>query len=445
MKKLSFLWLWFLCIFFFLLAWQPLQAQPVDSTTKSLLLEQARKEIDTLCSSTFAGRGYIAEGHKKAAAYLRDRFKEIGLQAVVKSVGSNQRKYEQHFPIRINLASAASVQINEQELEAGTDFIVNKFSGSGKVSGKVVDIGYGLQLKKYKKVSGKIALIRAGWPEAVANDTEKKKQYASLARLSDRLAELKQLRPLGIIVIQKKLTAGFTRESIRLPVVEIAADRLPKKIKKAHLSVTSGIKNIRSQNVIGMIPGREIQDTVVIVSAHYDHLGKLEDAVFTGANDNASGTTMMLSMAAYFAKHPIRYTLIFIGFGGEETGLVGSGFYVNQQPLFPLVQTHFILNLDLMGNGIDGIMAVGGKDFPSYFDKLVSLNDTLQAVPKVRARKNAPNSDHYFFLANGVKGFFIYTLGGPPHYHDVRDNPSTIVLSRYAEVRELLIQFLANL
>ncbi|MEM6805045.1 MAG: M28 family peptidase, partial [Bacteroidota bacterium] len=165
-----------------------------------------------------------------------------------------------------------------------------------------------------------------------------------------------------------------------------------------------------------------------------------------GANDNASGTSMLLSMATYFsqAEHQTKYSLLFIAFGGEETGLIGSSFYVNEQALVPLAQTKFILNLDLMGNGIEGIMAVGGKDFPQYFEKLQVANEEMKAVPKVRSRKNAPNSDHYFFLLNGIPGFFIYTLGGPPHYHDILDNPDTIVLSRYVEVRNLLIKFIED-
>ncbi|MEL6653308.1 MAG: M28 family peptidase [Bacteroidota bacterium] len=199
---------------------------------------------------------------------------------------------------------------------------------------------------------------------------------------------------------------------------------------------------INSQNVICQVRGTEQPDSVIIVSAHYDHLGMQGSSIFPGANDNASGTSMLLSMVEYFVKHPQRYTMVFIAFGAEETGLIGSNYYVNRSPVVALSQTRFILNIDLMGNGIDGITAVGGRDFPNYFERLVALNDTMQSVPKLKSRSNAPNSDHYFFLKNGVPGFFIYTLGGPPHYHDINDNPSTIVLSRYAEVRELLIKYL---
>ena len=409
------------------------------------LLQQARDEIAILCSDELAGRGYVDEGHKKAADYLASRFREMGLKPAVKSGRTSEMQYFQSFPIRINLATTASLKIGDKEMFVGSDVIVNRFSGSGQADAKVIDLGYALNPKKYKKTSGKIALFRAGFPPEIANDTEKKKEYKDLSRPIDRISALLVSHPAGIIVVQEKLTAAFTRESARLPIVEVRADALPKQFKKATMTVKSGIENIRSQNVIGMVPGTQYADSVVIISAHYDHLGKLGDAVFAGANDNASGTTMMLSMAEYFSENPLAYSLMFVGFGGEETGLVGSAYYVNESPVVPLEKTKFILNLDLMGNGVDGIMAVGGKDYPGYFDMLVAENEELESVPKVRARKNAPNSDHFFFLKNGVPGFFIYTLGGPPHYHDVNDNASTIELSKYVEIRELLINFLEEI
>ncbi|MEL6671715.1 MAG: M28 family peptidase [Bacteroidota bacterium] len=411
------------------------------------ILEAARAEIDTLCSPTLAGRGYVDDGHRKAAAYLGQRFLEIGLRAPFEQRGTSAHQtYWQTFPLQINLASEAHVQLDEESLQAGTDFIVNRFSGSGEIDAPVVDLGYGLNKKKYKRIKGKVALFRAGWPAEIANDSEKKAQYKSLAKVMDRLLALRKAGPVAIIVVQKKLTAAFTRENIGIPVVELLAARYESKAKNAQIRVVAEMTTLQSQNVIGFIPGKKEPEKMLIISAHYDHLGRLEDAIFTGANDNASGTSMLLSLAEHFTqpKHQPDYSLMFIAFGGEETGLIGSNFYVNQQPLYPLEKTQFILNLDLMGNGIDGITAVGGKDYPDIFDRLVKTNEKLEAVPKVLGRPNAPNSDHYFFLKAGVPGFFIYTLGGPPHYHDVNDNPSNIVLSKYVEVRALLIQFLED-
>ena len=404
------------------------------------LIQHARMEIDSLCSDRFGGRGYIDDGHMIAANYLEKRFREIGLKPILPNAS-----YQQKFPIEINLISEGSLTLNKTRPEPGKDFIVNLYSASGKISGKVVDLGYGLK-DPTKSLNGKIALVRAGWPEEIANDAEKKKQYRSRSNIMDRLRAIIPLGPKGVIIVQKKLTAGFVREQFPVPVIEVKADLLPRKVKKAQMEVKAGLERVISQNVMGLIEGKTSPDTAILLTAHYDHLGKLNDAVFAGANDNASGTTMMLSMAEYFAKpeNALPYSLLFIGFGGEETGLMGSRYYVERDRVIPLEQTKFILNLDLMGNGDEGIMAVGGRDYPDFFEQLKGLNGDGKFVPKVRSRKNAPNSDHFFFLQNGVPGFFIYTLGGPPHYHDVNDNASTIVLSKYVEVRELLIRFLES-
>ena len=421
----------------FLIGWNLSLAQEASEE----LLKRARVELDSLCSERLGGRGYIDDGHIRAADYVEKRFTEIGLKKVEKLNG-----YQQSFPLTINRIEDASLILNKKKLKPGDDFIVNRYSGAGKLKGKVVDLGYALE-ESASSLSGKIALFRNGWPEEIANDAEKKKQYQDRANSMDRLVGVMRMRPSGIIVVENKLTAGFAKEQFPIPVVELKADVLPKKIKNAEISVKTEVTEFQSQNVIGVIPGTTHPDSFLIVSAHYDHLGKLGPAIFTGANDNASGTTMMLSMAEYFTQpgKALPYSLLFIAFGGEETGLVGSNYYVNSEPVVPLEPTKFILNLDLMGNGIEGIMAVGGRDYPGFFDQLKQLNEGEKYVPKVRARTNAPNSDHYFFLQNGVPGFFIYTLGGPPHYHDVNDNPSTIELSKYVEVRELLIRFLEEI
>ncbi|MEZ4771670.1 MAG: M28 family peptidase [Bacteroidia bacterium] len=428
----------------FLIIFFPLYMFSQPDISDEEVIRLARIEIDTLCSTTFAGRGYIDDGHKKAAGYLESKFRESGLKAVV-PVGKSM-SYQQHFPLNINLITGASLIFGKDTIRPGKDFIVSRFSGNGHFSGRMADLGYALTTPSHSLI-GKIAVFRDGWPEEIANDPEKQKQYKDLAHATDRIGMLLSYHPQGIIVIQKKLTAGFSREQYPVPVLELKESAVPEKLRSAKLSVSAEMAQITSQNVMGMVEGKIYPDSVFIVCAHYDHLGKLEDAVFTGANDNASGVSMILSMATYFAQpsHQPDYSMLFIAFGGEETGLVGSGYYVNQAPVVPLAKTKFVLNLDLMGNGVDGIMAVGGIDFPDSFGKLVSINDTMKYVPVVRSRKNAPNSDHYFFLEKGIPGFFIYTLGGPPHYHDVNDTPSTIELSKYAEVRALLIRFLTAL
>ena len=404
------------------------------------ILAFARSEIDTLCSPTLAGRGYVGNGHQKAAQYLSERFEQIGLRP-----RGDLGTYTQSFPIQINLATAVSATLGDQEMKAGINLIVNRFSGSGSINTHVTDIGYGLKPKA--NIRNKIVLFREGFPPKIANNSKKKARYKDLSRPIQRISAILEFKPAAIILVKEKLTMGFSRETGPVPIIEVLASDLPKSFRTASIEVHAGMQKIQTQNVLGLIRGSEKPDSVLVISAHYDHLGKLEEAIFSGANDNASGTSMLLSMAEHFSQpeNSPSHSLLFLAFGAEETGLLGSQYYVTQDPKIPLSKMKFLLNLDLMGNGVDGIMAVGGKDFPTFFDQLLDLNESLKAVPRVRARKNAPNSDHYFFLQNGVPGFFIYTEGGPKHYHDVYDNETTIELSKYVEVRDLLIRFLEQI
>ncbi len=417
-----------------LLGWGSLLAQEPDS-----LRQEARVHIAVLCSDSLAGRGYQQEGHTKAARYLARQFEALGLQPLPTGQPATPA-YFQPFGFATNLVMGGSLEVDGATLGIGKDFLVDKYAGSGKAEGKLLDLGYGLEKGKMKKAAGRIVVIREGWPEGI---TEEQKQ-ASLASGLDRVLALAKAGASAVILLQPKLTHGFVGEHLRIPVLNVLEASWPAQARKAALSASTQSQRIRSQNVIGYLPGSHHPDRFVVVCAHYDHLGTMGSAVFPGANDNASGTAMLLSMARHFSRpgHQPRHSMLFIAFGAEEVGLIGSNFYVSQQPIVPLDSMAFLLNLDLMGNGVDGIMAVGGKTFPERFDKLVALNDTLKAVPVVRARPNAPNSDHYWFLEKGVEGFFIYTLGGPPHYHDVNDVPANLELSRYPEVRNLLVAFL---
>jgi len=405
---------------------------------KENLLKAARKEVKMLCSPKFAGRGYIDDGHKKAADYLSKRFAAIGLKPV-----ETTTNYQQSFPMEINLVQSAGIQIDEKKLIEGVDFITHEATGAGTGSAEIVDIAYALTIPD--NLEGKAVVFTDGLPDSIANDAKKKELYKDAANLVKKIEKIITQKPAILILRKAKLTFSFENTQFSFPFIQVLTDKFPANAKKIKWDIQAEISQFNSQNVLGMIEGKSIKDSFLVVCAHYDHLGKLGKAIFTGANDNASGTTMLLSVAEYFVKNPPKYSVLFIAFGGEETGLNGSEYYVVQNPIIPLSQMKFLLNMDLMGNGVDGIMAVGGVDYPNEFAKLKMLNDSLQAISIVKQRKNAPNSDHYFFLKQGVKGFFIYTMGGPTFYHDVYDTPANLQFSKYVEVRKLLIRFLESL
>ncbi len=406
-------------------------------------VEVAREDIDILCSDTLAGRGYIDSGAVRTAYFLAEQFEKMGLQPV--SGMDSTESYRHPFPLKVHVISHAALTIDNKVLSLGTDFIPSSLSNSGKVSGKVIDLGYGLS-EITQKISDQIIVIREGWPEEIAHNDSLKAIYSEKQRIWDRINPLLVKKPAAILILKDKLTAGFTLDPYPLPILDIQTDSFPDTFQQAEVLVAGSVETLTQYNVLGYLPGTQYPDSFLVVTAHYDHLGRIGAAIFPGANDNASGTAMLLSLARYFShsSHRLPYSLLFIAFGGEETGLQGSRYLAVEQPIIPLSRISFLLNLDLMGNGTKGIMTVGGRDYPEYYEKLKNMNEELDAVPVVSARPNAPNSDHYFFLKQGVPGFFVFTMGGPPHYHDVNDTSQNLLLSKFTEVRTLLIHFLQS-
>ena len=181
-----------------------------------------------------------------------------------------------------------------------------------------------------------------------------------------------------------------------------------------------------------------------MISAHYDHLGKVGQTIFPGASDNASGTAMMMTLMKYYSKHQPNYRTVFMAFAGEEAGILGADYYVNH-PLFPLNQIKFLVNLDIMGAGDQGIQVVNGKVFKNQFEKLVELNQTNNYLKEVKTRGESCNSDHCPFYLKGVPSFFIYTLGGKGFYHDPNDTAESLDLSYTEKVYNLLKDFINKL
>ncbi len=200
------------------------------------------------------------------------------------------------------------------------------------------------------------------------------------------------------------------------------------------------LTNYYSQNVIGLIEG-ERTDSVIMVTAHYDHLGRMgSKTFFPGANDNASGVAMLLNIARHFSfseKPP--FSMVFIAFGGEEAGLLGSQYY-RDRPLYPLERVKFLLNLDIVGTGDEGITVVNGKVYQKQFELLSNLNKGL--IPEIKPRGAACNSDHCPFDQVGVPNFFIYTRGGIQAYHDIYDKGNTLPLTKFEELFALIVNFL---
>ncbi len=341
---------------------------------------EARKYIKTLTSAAMHGRGYVENGDGLAADWIAQQFTRIGLKPL-------KADYFQPFQFNVNsFPDSVKVSVDGQPLQSGIDMIVDPASGE---------------------------------------------------------QELMRFCPV-VKQVEDKLTWGVAQEARPYPLIEVASPMLTDSSQQVTIDVRNHLLPRRTtRNVLGWVKGRSKK--WVVVGAHYDHLGRMgPDALFPGANDNASGVAMMLTLAEWFAKHKPRYNMLFVAFAGEEAGLVGSEWFVVDRPV-DLSRIVLMLNLDIMGTGDDGITVVNATAQQERFDKLVAINEEQKLLPQVKARGPACNSDHCPFVKRNVPALFVYTTGGISAYHDVLDKEETLPLTEFADLHSLLKQFLTTL
>jgi Zn-dependent M28 family amino/carboxypeptidase len=169
-----------------------------------------------------------------------------------------------------------------------------------------------------------------------------------------------------------------------------------------------------------------------------------KNTYFPGANDNASGVAMLLSLAKEIQQQPLQnHHVLFIAFAGEEIGLEGSQFFVDQH-ILGSDQISCVLNLDIMGSGEEGITVVNGAVHKALFQRLLDLNELTQSVPVIKPRGKAANSDHYPFSEAGIPAIFIYTMGPNKNYHDIHDKAAALSFDRFDQLHYLLLRFIQS-
>ncbi|MGY2131222.1 M28 family metallopeptidase [Hymenobacter sp. HD11105] len=395
-------------------------------------MNRVRQTIGTLTAPSLHGRGYVSRGEQQAAKYVQQRFRQLGLLPL-------SPNFIQPFSLDINaFPGAMRLQAGGQKLRPGLDFIAEPASGSGRVSGPVLlldtliftDENAG-QRWLQQALGGKIVVLRQ-------RDADR------LRTLPDVFAQ-HLTQAVARLTLVPKLTASLASTQEPQPRLLVLADRWPQNAPQATLQVEARLqRDYQTQNVVGYVPGRVQPDSFLVVTAHYDHLGQMgKQAYFPGANDNASGTAMLLELAAHYAQpaNQPAYSVVFIAFGAEEAGLVGSRYFV-EHPLVALTRIRFLVNLDLLGTGDEGITVVNGHLLPDAYQVLTRLNNAHHFVANLAARGRAANSDHFPFSERGVPAFFLYTRGGIKAYHDVQDQAATLPLTAFTGAFSLIREFL---
>ncbi|HYV93205.1 MAG TPA: M28 family peptidase [Chitinophagales bacterium] len=411
---------------------------PFTSCAQSPVLTYAHYVIDTLTSRTMDGRGYVDSSDFKAATFIQHEFQNMDVRPFTGD-------FFQPFTFDANVfPGKMKLHLNWKKMQPGKDFLVDASSDGEQGIFRVI------KLKKDPADTSMLALYTMIAQMQSRQDDKlffayhksdfSKKQYDIFhAAIMDH----EMVNPFGIIeVTNGKLTWDASQQVLPFCMLQVKDSSLKKIPLSVRLNIDQQFKpHYISRNVAAIVEGSSIPDSFIVFTAHYDHLGQMGDGTwFPGANDNASGTSMVLNLAKYFSEHPSKYSVVFICFSGEELGLLGSMYFVNN-PLFALDKIKFLVNLDIVGTGDEGIKVVNATEFPKQFDQLVKLNDEHHYVKQVAPRGKAANSDHYPFYMNQVPCFFIYTMGGIAAYHDIYDRAETLPLTKYDELFKLLIDF----
>lgn len=429
-----------ICILFFLIHFLSFGQESFDY----------QKFTKKMCAPEFHGRGYVNQGDLIAAKFISSQMKKLGIDSLPSG-------YFQAFIHNVNtFPDTCSVQINNQILQPGIDYVIKPISngtcmdtrciGARNFDSKNIEI---MDMKHLFEQERDAPLWRNYDPEklyVIDNNVTVDSLSIYVHQVAQNLSKYNDV----IELVNNKLTWSVQSKANEHLYVQLKKNifdslYIDQKNIKIHLH-NNHLIDYESNNVIGYIPSKKKSKGTIMITAHYDHLGRMgTETYFPGANDNASGVAMLLALGETIKSKPLKkYNTLLVAFAGEEAGLVGSK-YMTENPLCEISKIRFLLNLDIMGSGEHGITAVNGRVFKKEFKLLQKMNRKTQAVPVVKARGKAANSDHYFFTEKGVRSFFVYTMGMNKNYHDIFDTYENLNYNSFNGLARLFDSFLRRL
>ncbi len=410
-------------------------------TAQSQDVKYAHYVIDSLCSPFLYGRAYTNNGANNAAIFISNEFDAMKMRKF-------SDYYFQNYPISINSFSKnIDLEISKKNLVAGTDFMVALSSPSVNATYKI----FKLDSSTVKTKADLEKLIKKNLKSKVLLVDKQNIKDKEVLDILNSLRNKNVFNSAGYVFINDgKLSWGTSdgknvNKSFRINVLRKA---LPEKFKKVKINIEADyLIDYPSKNVVAYVKGKLHPDSFFVFTAHYDHLGQMgKDVFFPGANDNASGTAMVLDLAKYYSdiNNQPDYSIVFALVCGEESGLNGSQ-YLAENPLFPLDKVKFLINIDMVGTGSEGITIVNGTKFETQFKKFEAINKEKGYLKTVSQRGESCNSDHCPFYQKGVPAVFIYAMGSEfTEYHNIYDVPQKLPLTKYNEIFKLLTDFIKD-
>lgn len=472
----------------------------------TITVEDMRAHLTIIAGDDFQGRETGTEGNDMAGRYIADHFQAIGIRSHDKT-----SRYRQPVAFTFSKWLDTDIFIGETRYKHLWDYLAfpdKNNSTPAITTDEVIFLGYGIDdpaYSDYKKVDvkGKVIMINKGEPlkkDSTSWITGTSELSKWTTDIDQKLVAAKNNGVKLVLIIEDdiKMMLGENRRKLLGSTVELGdktAEEIPlanhvyisttlakdiigdkgKKVIKARkrvnkkgkacdvklktplvVNMTKEAKVLRGNNILGFLEGSDKKDEVVVISAHYDHLGMRGDDIYNGADDNGSGTTTVLELAQAFklAKdggHGPRRSILFLLVTGEEKGLLGSEYYA-ENPLFALDNTVVDINVDMVGRvdekyaeNPEYIYVIGSDRLSTDLHEINEANNTKYAGLTLDYTYNSeedPNryyfrSDHYNFAKNGIPAIFFFN-GVHDDYHMPSDTVDKINFDKMAKVGQLI-------
>lgn len=483
----------------------PAEIKAIAATIK---VEDMKRHLNILAADDMEGRETGEPGQKRAAEYLRKQFEGLGLPAIGENGG-----YFQRILFARQKWETIELKLNGEPLRHLWEYASAPSQNDHRETTRISELtflGYGIEDKDYndyagKDLTGKHILIFSGEPKGekgtyrVSGTTETSEWSTGNDRKLE-IAKAKGVETVFIIdpgfktnvrnirqeTLDGRMRMAETAESERKTanVVYLTPQlarklmgKAGKKVIKARkkmeksgrskavsvpvsleLTQTKAVKELIGENVLGYLEGSDpkLKEEVLVVSAHYDHIGMRGDNVFNGADDNGSGTSTVLEVAEAFVtaqkqgKGP-RRSVLFLLVSGEEKGLLGSEYYASH-PVFPLANTIADINVDMVGRVDDEhadnpnyIYVIGSDRLSTELHRIneyVNQQYTQLELDYTYNAEDDPNryyyrSDHYNFAVKGIPSIFFFN-GTHADYHQATDTVDKINFEKMEKIGRLV-------
>lgn len=454
--------------------------------TDSDLNNEVLNHIKFLSSDEMEGRYPGSKGSIKSADYIAQNFEQAGLRPY------NSEEFFQKFEFKsgVSLSDDNNLIVNKKRFRVKKDYIPIQFSESGNFKGQIIFTGYGLKVDElnwndYKDidVEGKWVLMFRGSPEGYNPHSK----FGDNISIREKTLTAKDVGALGVLLINQNrsdplidLSFDYNSKPIGIPVLNISYDILKvlsdkdfESIKKEidknekqksflleselESNIDIKVENVSISNVVGVLRKKQnkTNNNYIVIGAHFDHLGygsrgsgslaPGKNIIHNGADDNASGTAVLLDLAYKLSKlkKKLNNDIIFVAFNAEEQGLLGSKFFVDNIGN-DINNVKTMINLDMIGRMKNNQLTVGGIGTAELFEKIVdNANKSLQIDLSKSASGQGP-SDHSSFYNKNIPVLFFHT-GGHDDYHKPSDDWTKINLEGINRINDLIFNVVENI